>query len=91
MPPQEFKIQRFKPTTTAIAAEYNLKLYERNIQVSEVSSVKYSILIRALEATLPQGVILSIDSYDPELEKKRYVPDKDLLDLKSSLDTLKVK
>lgn len=74
-----------------MAAEYHLKLYQRNIQVSEISTTKCSILIRILEATLPQGVILNIDVFDPILEKKRYVPDKELLDLKSSLETLNTK
>lgn len=57
--------------------------------MSEVSSVKYSVLIRALEAALPQGVTLNVDIYDPALEGKRYIPDKELIDLKSELDTLK--
>lgn len=59
--------------------------------MSEVSSVKYPILIRALEASLPQGVTLNIDVFDHALEKKRYVPDKELLDLKFTLSTLKRK
>lgn len=57
--------------------------------MSEVSCVKCSILIRALEAALPQGVTLNVNIYDPVLEEKRYVPDKELIDLKSELDTLK--
>ncbi|XP_014483975.1 PREDICTED: 39S ribosomal protein L48, mitochondrial [Dinoponera quadriceps] len=89
MPPEEFKVQRYKGKTTVIAATYNFKLYERNIQISEISSIKCSALIRILEAILPQGVNLNVDVFSPELDKKRYVPDKELLDLKSTLDTLK--
>ena len=59
--------------------------------MSEVSSIKCSVLIRALEAALPQGVTLNINIYDPSLEEKRYIPDKELIDLKLSLDTLKNK
>lgn len=59
--------------------------------MSEISSIKYPILIRALEASLPQGVTLNINVFDHALEKKRYVPDKELLDLKSTLSTLKQK
>ncbi|KYN09613.1 39S ribosomal protein L48, mitochondrial, partial [Trachymyrmex cornetzi] len=91
LPPQEFKIQKYKTGTTTIVSEYYLKIYERNIQMSEVSSIKCSVLIRALEAALPQGVTLNINIYDPALEEKRYVPDKELIDLKLSLDTLKNK
>lgn len=77
--------------TAAIAAEYNLKVYERNVQISDVPSTKCSVLVRVLEAALPQGVILNVDIFDPEYEKKRYVPDKELLDLQSTLDTMKNK
>lgn len=91
LPPQEFKIQKYKTGTTKIISDYNLKIYERNIQMSEVSSVKYSILIRALEAALPQGVTMNVNIYDPVSEEKRYIPDKELIDLKFELDTLKNK
>lgn len=70
-------------------SEYYLKIYERNIQLSDVSSIKCSVLIRALEAALPQGVTLNINIHDPALEDKRYIPDKELIDLKSTLITLK--
>ncbi|EGI61076.1 PREDICTED: uncharacterized protein LOC105150360 [Acromyrmex echinatior] len=91
LPPQEFTIQKYKTGTTTIVSKYYLKIYERNIQMSEVSSIKCSVLIRALEAALPQGVTLNINIYDPSLEEKRYIPDKELIDLKLSLDTLKNK
>jgi len=84
-------IQKYKTGTTIIMSKYYLKIYERNIQMSEVPSIKCSVLIRALEAALPQGVTLNINIYDPTSEEKRYVPDKELIDLKSSLDTLKNK
>ncbi|KAL6258892.1 hypothetical protein P5V15_010838 [Pogonomyrmex californicus] len=88
LPPQEFKIQKYKTGTTTIISEYYLKIYERNLQMLEVPSIKYSVFIRVLEATLPQGVTLNIDTYDPMLEEKRYIPDKELINLKSTLDTL---
>ncbi|XP_029663100.1 uncharacterized protein LOC115235438 [Formica exsecta] len=91
LPPQELKIQKYKTGTMTVISEYNLKIYERYTQLSEVSAIKCSILIRALEASLPQGVTLNVDTFDPALERKRYVPDKELLDLKSTLDTMKNK
>ncbi|XP_072745615.1 large ribosomal subunit protein mL48 [Anoplolepis gracilipes] len=91
LPPQEWKIHKYKTGTTAIISEYNFKIYERHTQMLEISSIKCSTLIRTLEASLPQGVTLNVDIFDPATEKKRYVPDKALLDLKSTLDTLKNK
>lgn len=91
LPPQEFRIKKYKTGTTVIVSEYHLKIYERNIQMTDVSSIKCSVLIRALEAALPQGVTLNVDIFDSALEEKRYIPDKELIDLKSALDTLQKK
>ncbi|OAD59681.1 39S ribosomal protein L48, mitochondrial, partial [Eufriesea mexicana] len=85
-PHREYKIKRFKQGSTVVDAEYNLKIYERNMQISNVTSVRCPIIIRILEATLPEGVSLSIDQYDPVMQKKRIIPNKMLLDLKESLN-----
>ena len=88
-PHQEYKVKRFKKESAVVDTEYHLRLYERDIQVSNVTSTKCPILIRILEATLPEGVSLHIDTLDPMLDKRRYIPDKELLDLKSELSSMK--
>lgn len=88
LPHREYKVKRYKTGGTIVDAEYDLKIYERNIQISNVLSTKYPILIRILEATLPEGVTLHVDKYDPSLEKKRFIPNKDLFDVKKELDEL---
>ncbi|XP_076230948.1 mitochondrial ribosomal protein L48 isoform X2 [Calliopsis andreniformis] len=90
-PHQEFKIKKYKTRSSVVESEYNLKLYERDMQVSNISAIKCPIFIRILEATLPEGISLHINMYDPEIQKKRYIPDKELLDLKSELDNMKKK
>lgn len=87
LPPQVLKIQKYKPSSTAVIAEYNLNIYERNIQLADVTSIQYPILTRTLEAALPEGVSLNIAIFDPALEEKRYIPDKELLDMKLMLET----
>ncbi|KAK2580499.1 hypothetical protein KPH14_006236 [Odynerus spinipes] len=91
LPAQVLKIHKFKPQTTVVTAEYNLNIYERNIQLADVSSIQCPILIRTLEAALPEGVSLNIEIFDPALEEKRYIPDKELLDMKSMLETYTTK
>lgn len=86
-PPKCYKIQRFKPNSTTLMTEYALNEYQRNIQI-EMTATQYPILLRAMEASLPEGVTVTIDYYDPELNTKRYVPDTDLLNLKSELETM---
>ncbi|XP_060829252.1 large ribosomal subunit protein mL48 isoform X1 [Bombus pascuorum] len=88
LPHKEHKIKRYKKGSTIVDAEYNLKIYERDIKISNVSSIKYPILIRILEATLPEGVSLHVDKNDPSLEKKRFIPNKELIETKKELEEL---
>ncbi|XP_076625584.1 mitochondrial ribosomal protein L48 [Colletes latitarsis] len=89
VPHQEYKIQKYKKASTQVDSEYILKLYERDMVVSNITSLKCPILIRLLEATLPEGVQLHIDTYSPEMENIRYIPDKELLDIQTELESLK--
>lgn len=66
-------------------------MYERNTQLSNLSSTNFAIFMRLVEAGLPEGVILNFEEWNPEKEEYRYVPDKELLDLKSELHTMKRK
>ncbi|XP_043277526.1 uncharacterized protein mRpL48 isoform X2 [Venturia canescens] len=86
-PPKCLKIQRLKPHSSVLLTEYSLNEYERNIQV-EMSATQYPLLLRAMEAAVPEGVTFSIDYYDPNYELKRYVPDTELLNLKAELETV---
>lgn len=88
-PHQELKIERYKKQSEIVDASYNLKIFERNIVASNITSTKIPILIKLLETTLPVGVSLHVDAYNPEKEAKRYVPDKELFDLKTELDDMK--
>ncbi|XP_076643778.1 mitochondrial ribosomal protein L48 [Halictus rubicundus] len=88
-PHQELKVERYKKESEIVDSNYNLRIFERDIVVSNVTSIKIPILIRLLEATLPVGVSLHVSTYNPEIEDKRYVPDKELLDLKTELDDMK--
>lgn len=88
MPAKEMKVLRYRPNSTAVEAEYRLNIHERDLKISNVSSVHLPIYITVLEAGLPEGVMLDIEEYDSEKEKFRYVPDKTLLDLKGELEEL---
>ncbi|XP_012272042.1 39S ribosomal protein L48, mitochondrial [Orussus abietinus] len=91
VPPKELIVKRLKPHSSIVCAEYNLKVYKRNTQIENVPTTLYQILLRIMEATLPHGVTFNIEYFDPEKAKKKYVPDKELLDLKTELDTYKKK
>lgn len=91
LPAKELKIQRYKPRSTIVVAEYKLNIYERNIQLADITATQCPLLIRILETTLPEGVNLNVSIFDPDRELKRYVPDKLLLTMKTQLQDLKKK
>lgn len=91
MPAKQLKVTRFKTKSTVIDAEYLLKIYQRNLKISNVSSVKLPIFIKVIEAALPEGVMLDIEEFSAEKDKFRFVPDKHLLDLKSELEEMQKK
>ncbi|XP_055386085.1 39S ribosomal protein L48, mitochondrial [Condylostylus longicornis] len=87
-PPQKSLVQRFKPSSSVVEAEYSLTTYERNIQISDMDAPTYPLFLRIAQAALPEGVTLNVFEYDEEFEEKRYVPDRDLLELKAQLENL---
>lgn len=84
-PHQALHVNKYKYGTTVVDTEYDLNIYERNMLISDLSSTKFSVFVRILEAGLPEGVTLNIEEFVPEMEAKRYLPDKQLLELKSEL------
>ncbi|XP_051174576.1 uncharacterized protein LOC127290185 [Leptopilina boulardi] len=92
LPPREYHIKKYKPRSTFLDDEYKFNIYERNIQMSNITSITLPILMRILEATLPMGVNIVVDNFDPNKELTRFIPDTDLIKLKDELaETIKNK
>ncbi|XP_057336439.1 39S ribosomal protein L48, mitochondrial [Microplitis mediator] len=91
LPSKSLKIQRFKHLNPSSKIEYKLEIYQRNILISNLSSIKFPILLRLLESTLPEGVELKVEQWNPEIEELRFVPDKQLIDLKTELESMRKK
>lgn len=85
MPPQHVTAKRLRPKSSAVDAEYRLTVYERNLQLEDVNAPIYPVFLRIIRAALPEGVELTIQENTEDLEERRYVPDRDLLELKAEL------
>lgn len=85
-PPKKEQIVRYKPNSAVVESEYKLTTYERYVQISDIEAPKYPLFVRFIQSGLPEGVTLSIVHHTDFLEESRYVPDKDLIDLKAQLD-----
>ncbi|XP_058975879.1 large ribosomal subunit protein mL48-like [Musca domestica] len=88
LPPQNMTVQRLKPNSMVTDSEYRLKIYERNIQLQDVDVPAYPAFLRLAQAALPEGVELTVQEHTDECEERRYVPDKDLLELKAELERM---
>ncbi|XP_037821279.1 39S ribosomal protein L48, mitochondrial [Lucilia sericata] len=88
LPPQNMTVQRLKPNSTVVDSEYRLTVYERNIQLQDVDVPVYPMFLRIAQAALPEGVQLTVQEHTDECEERRYVPDKDLLELKAELEKM---
>ncbi|XP_058065263.1 large ribosomal subunit protein mL48 [Anopheles bellator] len=87
-PPQKLTVQKFKPSSSVVDSEYQLTVYERTVQIDNVQAPLYPIFLRTLQAALPEGVTLSVTEHTSDHEEARYVPDRDLKDLKQQLDEM---
>lgn len=86
-PPKKEQIVRYKPNSALADSEYKLTTYERYVQITDLLAPTYPLFVRFIQSGLPEGVTLSIVHHTDFVEESRYVPDKDLLDLKAELDS----
>ncbi|KAK4029206.1 39S ribosomal protein L48, mitochondrial [Daphnia magna] len=87
-PCQKYKVQTFKPFSTQTEHQYNLNVYERNVQVVDLEATKAPIFFHIIQAALPEGVKLTVKLHDDMEEEHRYLPDLELTQLKNELDSL---
>ncbi|XP_028155264.1 39S ribosomal protein L48, mitochondrial [Diabrotica virgifera virgifera] len=88
VPAQNMDVTTLKPKSEIVHAKYNLKTYERVIQIADVSSIQLPIVIRAIEASLPAGVTAHFRQHEEADEEVRYIPDAELNTLKQELEDL---
>lgn len=85
-PTMKKKILRYKENSTNVSSEYDLTTYKRYLQLTEVQAPIYPVFLRFVQSGLPEGVKLSVLHHTDLIEESRYVPDKELLELKDQLD-----
>lgn len=86
LPPKRTQVQRLKPSSTVIDSEYKLTTYERNLQINDLDAPMYPQFLRIAQAALPEGITLRVENHNEDHDELRFVPDKDLLDLKAQLE-----
>nr|SVE75554.1 EOG090X0MUO [Daphnia dolichocephala] len=87
-PCKKHKIQTFKPFSAQVESQYNLNIYERNVQVVDLEATKAPLFFHIIQAALPEGVKMTVKPHDDTDEEHRYVPDLELTQLKNELNAL---
>ncbi|XP_046388193.1 uncharacterized protein LOC124157498 isoform X2 [Ischnura elegans] len=87
-PAQKLLVKKLKHDSSVVDCEYGLTLYERNVQIVDLSSTLGAIFFDVLHEALPEGVKVRIHEHLDEHEEVRYVPDFELIQLKTELETL---
>ncbi|CAG9823122.1 unnamed protein product [Phaedon cochleariae] len=87
-PAQHMQISAYKPKSEIVNAQYNLMIYERTLQITDISSFQLPLIIRTIETSLPAGVTVQVKPHEEYDEEVRYIPDKELDTLKQELEEL---
>lgn len=83
------RFENLAPKSNVVSTTNELNLYERNVQITDISGRLVSLLVEIVHRSLPAGVELSIHKHSDELhEKTRYITDFELLQHQADLKEL---
>ncbi|KAL1506371.1 hypothetical protein ABEB36_005745 [Hypothenemus hampei] len=88
LPAQELQISTYKSQSEVVNHQYKLSIYDRTIQITDISTVTLPTLFRVIEATTPVGVTVQVVPHAEHHEEDRYIPDGELNKLKEELDQM---
>lgn len=84
------KYDNLKRESDVSETTYYLDLFERNIQIENLSAKMTPLLIEIIYSSLPAGVRLSVHEHDYWIhEESRYIPDLQLAAFKAEFEELK--
>jgi len=75
----------FKPHTTQPSGVHPLHMYERIVQIEEVTGPQLQLLIDSITSEMPIGVKLSVEPMNNEKHENRYLPNLELIKLSEEL------
>lgn len=87
-PPETYQINSYKARSSVVDQSYKLNLYERNVQISDFPCSLTTIFFEVLHNSLPEGVQLSIHPHEQVHDEVRYIPDVELIQLKTQLEDM---
>ncbi|CAG2115461.1 unnamed protein product [Medioppia subpectinata] len=89
-PLQSLRYDSLRPESEVTDSQFTLNIYERSLQIENLSAKMAPVLLEIVLSSLPAGVHMSAEEHDPSVhEESRYIPDLQLAAFKSELQELK--
>jgi len=89
-PLQSIRYDSLRPQSDVTDSQFMLNMYERNVQIENLSAKMAPILLEIVLSSLPAGVQMSAHEHNPSLhEESRYIPDLQLAAFKTELQEIK--
>ncbi|XP_037072620.1 uncharacterized protein LOC119093720 isoform X2 [Pollicipes pollicipes] len=84
-PHSSCRVTRFKLDSAIVETSYEMKTYERNVQLSELPATVAPLVAELLQRSTPPGVWVRLHPHESQHDDLRYVPDLQLKELKQQL------
>ncbi|KAI6232726.1 39S ribosomal protein L48, mitochondrial [Aphelenchoides fujianensis] len=85
---QSERIVTYKPASTVVDSELDLKLFDRWVRLRQVPTVRLPIFAQLLRTHAPPGVRITIKEHEKADEDYRYIPDMNLKKVQNELKSL---
>lgn len=84
-PGKSYEMTTYLEGGTMAKSSFNVNMYERNVQVSEMRSVDAPLLLDTIRRALPEGVSLSLHEHAVEMAEERWIADPFIDSLRTEL------
>ncbi|KAH9509322.1 hypothetical protein Btru_046772 [Bulinus truncatus] len=78
----------FHTRSTVVKDKYNLRKYDRTVLIENVQTFRVPILLEYIRRNCPEGVEVALKEPSQEEEEFRYVPDYDVIQLRSEKEAI---
>ncbi|KAM3175661.1 hypothetical protein ACTXT7_008101 [Hymenolepis weldensis] len=91
LPPKKTSYSVFHPNSTKVKTEFELNHYCRVVTADNIKTVDLPVIFDLIQQNLPEGIELTIEEFNPDLEEERYVANLEIETLQDELTKLTTK
>ncbi|VDL61312.1 unnamed protein product [Hymenolepis diminuta] len=91
LPPKKTSYSVFHPNSTKVKTEFELNRYCRVVTADNIKTVDLPVIFDLIQQNLPEGIELTVEEFNPDLEEERYVANLEIETLQDELTKLTTK